>query len=93
MNVLKDGLESNREPLEITFPESGPDEMTGIIADFSVCYIDGFQRALAVLAVLHYMLLLARLLKQSCGTEACARRACNTAAVLAPISYSFAAPG
>jgi hypothetical protein len=57
-NILKDGYEGHREPLEITFSKIG--ESTGEIANFSVCYIDGMQRALAILGVLHYMLRLDR---------------------------------
>lgn len=57
VNVLKDGYEGHREPLEVMF--SGDDD-AGNIVDFSVGYVDGFQRALSVLGVLHYLILLER---------------------------------
>ena len=57
VNILKDGYEGHREPLEVAF--SGDDD-AGNIVDFSVGYVDGFQRALAVLGVLHYLILLER---------------------------------
>ena len=52
-NILQDGFEGHREPLEITWSASG--EQLGAIPDFSVCYVDGMHRGLAILGVLHYL--------------------------------------
>jgi hypothetical protein len=54
-SILKDGFEGNREPLEINF---GDNDALGGMMDFSIKYVDGFQRGLSIVACLHYTITL-----------------------------------
>ena len=56
LEILTDGYDSHREPIEIAFSEVADHEATGEIGDFSIRYIDGMQRGLCVLAILHYLI-------------------------------------
>lgn len=57
-SILVDGYEGHREPLEIAFDDNAQDEAMGVVQDFSICYIDGMQRALCVLGIVHYIAVL-----------------------------------
>ncbi len=60
-SILNDGFEGHREPLEACFDlEPGQGEETALVQDFSVRYVDGMQRGLAILLVLHYVVRLDR---------------------------------
>ena len=56
LEILTDGYDSHREPIEIAFSEVADHEATGEIGDFSIRYIDGMQRGLCVLAILRYLI-------------------------------------
>ena len=52
-SVLQDGFEGHREPLEVCWDDDESHEASGMLANWSVKYVHGFQRGLAILACLH----------------------------------------
>lgn len=50
-SVVMEGYDGHREPLDIRF-RGDEGEQIRALDDFSVCYIDGFSKALVVVAVL-----------------------------------------
>jgi len=61
LEILTDGYDSHREPMEIAFSEVADHEATGEIGNFSIRFIDGMQRGLCVIGILHY------LIRQACA--------------------------
>jgi hypothetical protein len=51
ISVVMDNYDGHREPLDIRFIHDHGEALRSV-DDFSVCYVDGFSKALVVVAVL-----------------------------------------
>lgn len=56
LSILKDGFDGHREPVDVAWDEDAIGDATGSIEDGTVRFVDGWQRILSCMMIVHLLM-------------------------------------